>query len=154
MDRPVSSECEWCICIAAPVSATAISCDAQPSNPAAAWQVIALEIDPYLKEFARPQFEESGLAERIEVLVGPASDSIAQLAKQGKTFDIAFIDADKTGYLGYYKQLMDKQMITPGGIIVVDNALMKVCEYPSCVIILFSHALTTGAESSQSFVID
>lgn len=35
-------------------------------------------------------------------------------------------DADKTGYLGYYKQLLDSQLITAGGFIVVDNALMKV----------------------------
>ena len=57
--------------------------------------------------------------------MGSATDSIKQLAARGQRFDIAFLDADKTGYLGYYKQLMDDQLIVPGGIIVVDNALMK-----------------------------
>ena len=63
---------------------------------------------------------------RIEVLVGSANESIDALAARGQRFDIAFLDADKGGYLGYYKQLMDNQLIVPGGVIVVDNALMKV----------------------------
>ena len=37
---------------------------------------------------------------------GPASEGIASLAAQGVRFDLAFLDADKTGYLGYYKQAM------------------------------------------------
>ena len=79
-------------------------------------------------ELAQPKFEAAGVADQIEVLVGSANDSIQKLVKRGVRFDIAFLDADKTGYLGYYKQLMDNQLINPGGIIVVDNALMKVCQ--------------------------
>ena len=86
----------------------------------------ALELDPYLRDFSASSFQNSGLGDQIEVLVGPAADSLKILAKQGINFDIAFLDADKTGYLGYYKQLMDNQLIVPGGIIVVDNSLMKV----------------------------
>ena len=89
-------------------------------------QVYCLEIEPYMLELAQPKFEAAGVADRIEVLVGSATDSIEKLLKQGVQFDIAFLDADKTGYLGYYKQLMDNQLINPGGIVVVDNALMKV----------------------------
>ena len=66
---------------------------------------------------------------RVEVIVGSATDSIKQLISRGQRFDIAFLDADKTGYLGYYKQLMDNQLIVPGGLIVVDNALMKACPF-------------------------
>ena len=82
-------------------------------------------------ELAQPKFEAAGVSDRIEVLVGSATDSINKLQKGGKRFDIAFLDADKTGYLGYYSQLMDNQLINPGGIIVVDNALMKVCSFVS-----------------------
>jgi caffeoyl-CoA O-methyltransferase len=88
--------------------------------------VYALDIEPFLKEFTAPYFEKSGLHKRIEVVVGPASESIDKLAKRGVRFDIAFLDADKSGYLGYYKQLMDNDLIVPGGIVVVDNSLMKV----------------------------
>lgn len=77
-------------------------------------------------ELAQPKFDAAGVADQIEVLVGSATDSIEILLKRGERFDIAFLDADKSGYLGYYKQLMDNQLINPGGIVVVDNALMKV----------------------------
>ena len=90
-----------------------------------------MEIEPYMLELAQPKFEAAGVADQIEVLVGSATDSIEKLIKRAVRFDIAFLDADKTGYLGYYKQLMDNQLIHPGGIIVVDNALMKVCACPA-----------------------
>jgi hypothetical protein len=42
---------------------------------------------------------------QIEVLLGPASESISRLASRGQRFDVAFLDADKGNYLGYYKQV-------------------------------------------------
>ncbi len=41
----------------------------------------------------------------MSVVVGPANQGIEQLAKQGARFDLAFLDADKGGYLGYYNQV-------------------------------------------------
>ena len=41
----------------------------------------------------------------MSVVVGPANEGIEQLAKQGVRFDLAFLDADKGGYLGYYNQV-------------------------------------------------
>ena len=89
-------------------------------------QVYCLEIEPYMLELAQPKFDAAGVSKQIEVVIGSATDSIEKLQKRGERFDIAFLDADKSGYLGYYKQLMDNQLINPGGIVVVDNALMKV----------------------------
>jgi predicted O-methyltransferase YrrM len=43
---------------------------------------------------------------QVEVVLGPASESIAKLAARGVRFDLAFLDADKTGYLGYYEQVL------------------------------------------------
>lgn len=88
-------------------------------------KVYALEIESYMQEFAQPYFQQAGVADRVEVVVGPASEGIAKLAAQGTRFDLAFLDADKTGYLGYYNQLMDLNLIVPGGAIIVDNTLMK-----------------------------
>lgn len=42
---------------------------------------------------------------QVHVELGPASEGISHLAQQGIRWDLAFIDADKTGYLGYYKQV-------------------------------------------------
>ena len=38
-------------------------------------------------------------------MVGPASESLERLAARGVRFDLAFLDADKGGYLGYYRQV-------------------------------------------------
>lgn len=59
----------------------------------------ALEIEEYMQSFSEAAFNESGVGERREVLLGSASDSIGKLAARGVRFDIAFLDADKTGYL-------------------------------------------------------
>lgn len=47
---------------------------------------------------------------QVDVVVGPASEGIAKLAAQGTRFDLAFLDADKTGYLGYYNQVCHKPL--------------------------------------------
>ncbi len=63
---------------------------------------------------------------QVEIVVGPANEGIKELAARGIRFDLAFLDADKTGYLGYYRQLMDDNLLLPGGAVIVDNTLMKV----------------------------
>ncbi|KAK9832615.1 hypothetical protein WJX81_003801 [Elliptochloris bilobata] len=88
-------------------------------------KVYALEIEEYMRDFSQPYFRRAGVDKKVDVVVGPASDSLERLAALGVRFDLAFLDADKGGYLGYYKQLMDNNLILPGGAIVVDNTLMK-----------------------------
>lgn len=92
-------------------------------------QIVCLEIEPYLKDFVTPFFEKGNQAHKLDIRVGDAAESIAQLSKEGQTYDIAFLDANKTGYLSVYNLIMDNNMLTPSGFIVVDNALMKVCDH-------------------------
>lgn len=85
-------------------------------------RLTACELDPGRAEAARANFESAGVAERIDVLVGPAADSVAALAASDPgTFDLAFIDADKEGYDGYYEGCLE--LLRPGGLIVIDNVL-------------------------------
>ncbi len=42
---------------------------------------------------------------QVDVRLGPASETLDTLAAEGKRFDLAFLDADKTGYLSYYKKV-------------------------------------------------
>jgi caffeoyl-CoA O-methyltransferase len=89
-------------------------------------QIVCLELEPYLKDFAAPFFEKAGQQHKLEVRIGDAIESIKQLSAEGHTFDIVFLDANKTGYLDYYNLVMDNCMVTPAGFVVVDNTLMKV----------------------------
>ena len=57
------------------------------------------------KEVFSGQIAGEKLHVQIHVEVGPASEGMAHLAQQGVRWDLAFIDADKTGYLGYYNQV-------------------------------------------------
>jgi caffeoyl-CoA O-methyltransferase len=67
---------------------------------------------------ARRNFDASPYADRIEIKVGPAQQTVEAL---DGPFDLVFIDADKLGYLGYYEAALAR--LAPGGVIAVDNVL-------------------------------
>lgn len=75
--------------------------------------------DEYLPT-ARAAWDEAGVGDRIEVFVGPAADRLRELPDDVPV-DLAFIDADKTGYAGYVDQLLPR--LSERGVIVVDNVL-------------------------------
>ncbi len=85
-------------------------------------RLITLELEPTYAEVARKNVERARLSDVVEVRVGPASDSLAELAASGAgPFDLIFIDADKEGYRDYYESCLE--LLRPGGLIVVDNVL-------------------------------
>lgn len=87
-------------------------------------QIVTLEIDPFLADFARPFFNASGHGDKIDVRVGPALE--AMQAMEGEApFDVVFIDADKGNYLNYFNTCLDLGLLAPGGVICVDNTLFK-----------------------------
>ena len=75
--------------------------------------------DDYL-DTAREARRAAGVDDRIEVHIGPAAEGLAALPDEPH-IDLAFIDADKTGYRGYLEQLLPR--LTARGVIVVDNVL-------------------------------
>jgi caffeoyl-CoA O-methyltransferase len=70
---------------------------------------------------AREYWEKAGLAGRIELRLGPALDSLRALPAT-ETLDLAFIDADKGGYVSYWDEIVPR--MRPGGIILVDNTFL------------------------------
>jgi caffeoyl-CoA O-methyltransferase len=81
-------------------------------------RVVTLEIDDTNADFAQRHIDASPFADRIEIVRGPALDSLATL---DGPFDLVFIDADKTGYPDYYEAALAK--LAPTGLIVADNTL-------------------------------
>ncbi|XP_058856166.1 uncharacterized protein LOC117413974 isoform X1 [Acipenser ruthenus] len=88
-------------------------------------KLIACEIEPYLKEFTQPIFDKSPHGKKITMQIGPAMESLKELAATGEQFDFVFIDADKVNYTNYYNCILDNNLLRADGVICVDNSLFK-----------------------------
>ena len=84
-------------------------------------RLTALDIDPDYSATARRFWADAGVAERIELRLGDARESLAALRAEGLdgSYDIAFIDADKSGYDIYYEHCL--ALLRPGGLVLIDN---------------------------------
>ncbi len=79
-------------------------------------RVVTLEVDGETAETARRHFAADPAGDRIELIVGPALQSLERL---DGPFDLAWIDAAKSEYPAYYEAIVDK--LAPRGVIVADN---------------------------------
>ncbi len=83
-------------------------------------QLITCDVNPGTSEIARRYFASSPHGYKIEIKLGPATETLKNL--QGP-FDLCFIDADKQGYGAYYDACID--LVRRGGLIVLDNMLQS-----------------------------
>jgi predicted O-methyltransferase YrrM len=87
-----------------------------------AGKLISLEFEPKHAAVAITNIAHAGLADRVEIRVGAALGSLAQLhAEASEPFDFIFIDADKDNYPGYLKWAI--QLSRPGTLIIADNVV-------------------------------
>jgi predicted O-methyltransferase YrrM len=85
-------------------------------------KVVTLELSPRNAEVARKNLERAGVSQLVEIRVGPAGDTLAKMIQAGEEpFDFVFIDADKTGYVGYLNQVL--QLSRSGTVILGDNLI-------------------------------
>ncbi len=86
-------------------------------------RVVACDIDLELPSFGRRYWVEAGVAHKIDMRIGPASDTLDALLSEGRKgdFDFVFIDADKAGLDDYYEKSL--KLVRTGGLIAVDNTL-------------------------------
>ena len=86
-------------------------------------RVLCCDISEEYTAIARRYWKEAGVENRIALRLGPAKETLTGVlaAEGGASQDLAFIDADKTGYDVYYELCL--QLVRPGGIIAIDNVL-------------------------------
>jgi caffeoyl-CoA O-methyltransferase len=85
-------------------------------------RLTCLELDEDYAGTARRNLEDAGVADRVEIIVGPALESLRALPAE-PTFDYVFLDADKTGYPDYYEEIVPR--LLPGGLLLIDNVLLR-----------------------------
>ncbi len=84
--------------------------------------IIALDVSDEWTAIACRYWKKGGVEDRIDLRIGPATDSLRAMAEE-PTFDLAFIDADKTGYPDYLELVIPR--LNSGGVIVADNTLRR-----------------------------
>lgn len=79
------------------------------------------EVSEEFAAIAQGNIEQAGLGDKVTITLGPAADNLATLPDEPH-IDLAYVDADKTGYPAYYDALVPR--IRPGGLLVLDNTLL------------------------------
>lgn len=86
-------------------------------------KVVACDVNEEYTAIARRYWHKAGVADKIELHIAPALETLDSLIAKGEadTFDFAFIDADKSNYDNYYERVL--QLVRSGGLIAIDNVL-------------------------------
>ena len=86
-------------------------------------RLVACDVSEEWTAIARRYWAEAGVAERIDLRIAPAIETLDGLIAAGETdtFDLAFIDAEKREYADYYERIL--ALLRPGGLLLVDNVL-------------------------------
>jgi caffeoyl-CoA O-methyltransferase len=88
-------------------------------------RLVACELDREAAALARENFAASPAGGKIELRVGRAMTTLAELEAERRSFDLVFLDADKAGYVGYLEALLARGLLAAGGLLCVDNTLMQ-----------------------------
>jgi caffeoyl-CoA O-methyltransferase len=83
-------------------------------------RLLCCDVSEEWTSVARRYWKRAGVDDRIELRIAPAAETLAGLPHE-PYLDLAFIDADKPGYVGYWDELVPR--MRPGGVILVDNVL-------------------------------
>ena len=84
-------------------------------------RLVACDVSAEFTAIAREFWQEAGVADRIDLRLGPAAETLDALLAAGEAgqYDLAFIDADKENNARYYEQCLE--LLRPGGLVAIDN---------------------------------
>jgi caffeoyl-CoA O-methyltransferase len=95
-------------------------CIAQGLGPEG--RLLCCDVSEEWTAIARRYWQKTGVADRIELKIAPAADTLRSLPEK-PAYDFAFIDADKKGYPFYFDEIVKR--LRPGGLVAVDNVLWR-----------------------------
>ncbi len=86
-------------------------------------RIVAIDWSDEYTQTARRYWQEAGVAGKVDLRLGEGHDMLDRMIASGESgnYDLTFIDADKTGYAGYYERCL--RLIRAGGVIALDNML-------------------------------
>ncbi|HTQ03817.1 MAG TPA: class I SAM-dependent methyltransferase [Polyangiaceae bacterium] len=84
-------------------------------------RIVACDVSDEWTRVARRYWQEAGVADKVELKLGPGVETLASLVAAGERFDFAFFDADKESSLAYYERGLE--LVRQGGVLAFDNAL-------------------------------
>jgi predicted O-methyltransferase YrrM len=85
--------------------------------------LVTLEIEDKYAEVAGSNLARAGLLNKVEIVVGPALDTLPKVADRQAPFDLVFLDADKVNYPNYFPHIM--RSVRQGALILADNVIRK-----------------------------
>jgi len=88
-------------------------------------RLVACDVSEEWTDIGRRYWQEAGVEDRIDLHLGPATETLDRLIADGEagSFDLAFIDADKPSYATYYERALT--LFRPGGVVGIDNVLWQ-----------------------------
>ncbi|XP_012942052.1 O-methyltransferase MdmC [Aplysia californica] len=92
-------------------------------------ELVTLDFDKYLETFTGSLLRESPHAKKIQIFIGSLSDYMKDTVKAGKSFDLIFMDADRSYYPEYLKIIFEEGLLAPRGTVLMDNAFGYGCAY-------------------------
>jgi caffeoyl-CoA O-methyltransferase len=85
-------------------------------------KIVCLDVSKEFTDKARGYWTDAGVDRKIDLRLGPGLDALDKMIANGEgPIDLAFIDADKTNYDGYYERVL--KLLRPGGCVALDNML-------------------------------